>query len=316
MNATANFLALLEQDARGHTWELSVRFGLHSAHCTTSTAKAFIAAAASSFEGAVAAGHVATPDLAWKCIELEKAKTGLTSTRPQLGPLAAPEEVTHVTTLDVTRLHHFPVLSQALSSTTAFSPATDSGSRREIVERVVDALVSAKSLVPAPGQQVGLRRVWITTGDSFTGINVKARATAVRDMRGLIHYGVSDFLIGYRLNPGSIPYTVRPTALDGVGTRFRAWSDTGANEPRGTTVDLRKFADGIADLDGVAECVTPPLPLTAELVIEVLSLGNPTDARGKAPGGTDNDAAFSARLMRDVASKPLFPMPPFGELIK
>lgn len=292
------FLELLGEDPRGRAWQLTLSYCLAESRCSVSDAKELLMTAMRTLDDAVSDGYSRSPDWAWKCLELEMAKTEIAPMRNELRQSTSAYEFSHITTLDVARTWHFPVLTSELAATAAMSPGTDRQTRLQLVQELLEDIQKRGDLKPGAGLMAGLKRLWLGLEVTDT-TNPLLAPTLARDERGLIHLGVFDFLLQYMVNPQEVELAVRPTSLDGVGKRFRSWGDATTHEPFGTTVHLEKLANEELKIDGVAECVTPALNLTNSLVQKVSALGHPSVNRGIE--STDNDATYAHRLETNLA---------------
>lgn len=128
-------------------------------------------------------------------------------------------------------------------------------------------------------------------------------ATVVRDRVGLIQYNnPRESLVALHL-PGNVTEQMRnacPTAADaGSHARFKTRADTAAMRRRrawGYTVDLKCFAGGRRNIDGLPERVCQPIPSGHLAKLRVTPLRPVTVIRGNTP--EDNHEAFANRLTR------------------
>jgi hypothetical protein len=112
-------------------------------------------------------------------------------------------------------------------------------------------------------------------------------------------------LVAYRLDAHHLPVPSRPAAIDGVGTRFRAWNDGPQRRTAwGAAVHLRKFAQGESKIGGATEALVPAQLVPASALRQVMPLGHPGADDGITERGLvqdiDDHAAFDRRIQQEA----------------
>jgi len=300
----------LQRHANGQAWMYSLHFALLERHISGPMVKEVLERACEAFERAADAGYARDDDLAWASVELAKSTTRVDDDRrPTV--LDQRREFTHVTTLANMAQYHFENLTGALSESTAYRPGTDATTRFRIVKSILDQLQADGKLVPKARATLGKERLWLSPQHaSLESKALPGAAGDVRDERGLVHLGTEDFLVAYAFAITPSVSVYRPTAVDDAGTRFRSWNNDSAHHtPLGTSVDLKRFADGAPNMDGVAEGLVAGFALTNGLIGQVVPVGHPRQIangcrpkRGEAPDGSDGHAAFAQRLGQEASA--------------
>lgn len=306
-------IALLKEDPRARSWLSALDFGLVEGHCPSGCEHRVFEQAKRHFQAARALGHRGDHLLAWKSLQLAVAETPVhpPEVRENSTPLKkrrrrSRAEVTHVTTAHAMETYHFQGVAEALAGTLAWHYQTDNSERLEIYAELLKKLASQGAMAPKSDWRLGHVRCWI----SATPLAVEQGDTATpasfnRDARGLVHYTTAHFLVAYRLDADYLPAPTRPAAIDGVGTRFRAWCDGPQRSSAwGAAVHLRKFALGEPKIDGATEALVPAHLVPSSALRQVIPLGHPgaddgITERGQVPD-IDDHAAFDRRIQEEA----------------
>ncbi|MCG8429931.1 MAG: hypothetical protein MJA29_02000, partial [Candidatus Omnitrophica bacterium] len=141
---------------------------------------------------------------------------------------------------------------------------------------------------------------WITQMYNIEGYKISANR--LRDVMGLIHYDDNKDLIEVSFSSSVLKKRSseddsfvwnRPTIIEG-GSHSRFNSSIHSESKNkcpywGWTVDLKKFADGIFDFDGVPEIVVSPMILNEEIRPKLEYIGRITITRGLETGKDDDE---------------------------
>lgn len=133
----------------------------------------------------------------------------------------------------------------------------------------------------------------------------ETKATRTRDALGLIDSKDGECRLDVQFTAASLEaisgiIVARPSFADRGNARFAAHQRTRKAKlyharQWGTTVDLKKFAEGNTDITGLPERVSTALPISSLENLEIKYLGRVSGSRGILRG-VDDDSAFEAKL--------------------
>ena len=263
-----SFVALAGRDPRGLTLLANLVDAVAEKLVDSEVAANLPSAALDLFTKQVSGGREVVADHAFQCLQ-SVARTGpLALAQGKNRTIAtAPMSIFHVTTFENVKAYHFPPRSaderQDIRSRNRIAGCTNgdrAASEEEYVARIREGKVPPGKAFGIPGgalwlgAELGRRSMELAT----------AGADVLRDLLGLVHIDDANTLVRYRLEVDD-RIAVRPTPLDGAGTRFRQIADdSSAFLPWGTTVNLAAFRSAKRVIDGVHECVLASIELVQE----------------------------------------------------
>lgn len=144
--------------------------------------------------------------------------------------------------------------------------------------------------------------VFLTLAEGLKKIIGKPNmASMARDVLGLAHHeeGVELVALGFHCPSVGQSNHARPTFADAGGhRRFKAVADNAVNKADktwGFAVDLERFEQALAELDGLPERVARPIAFKDMENIDLYFLGKVAGTRGVA-GKSGDDSGFERRL--------------------
>jgi hypothetical protein len=157
------------------------------------------------------------------------------------------------------------------------------------------------------GETIGRYLLWYTMKKDFEVVLsvVVDSADQSRDSLGLVQYKEGEILIALYFSGKALKNisSGRPTFSDaGTHTRFKTCADTSINRRRNTwghTTNLRHFASGKQNLDGLPERIADPID---EKALENEKIGFTPLGRVKVSRGDtiyDDNACFAKRLLKN-----------------